>query len=132
MYQIDVMSRVPVYEQIVEQTKKFILTGVLDEGDQIPTVRQLSAQLSLNPNTIQKAVKELDHQGLIFSLPGRGCFIAANAKNILLAEKREGIKEFEEQIKEMALSGIERKELHDIIDKVYEMIDDSTYLGGEK
>lgn len=119
MYQIDVMSRVPVYEQIVEQTKKFILTGVLAEGDQIPTVRQLSAQLSLNPNTIQKAVKELDRQGLIFSLPGRGCFISANAKKILRDEKRQGISELEEQIKELALSGIEKEELFKLIDSVY-------------
>ena len=67
MYQVDVMSRVPVYEQIVEQTKKFILSGILTAGDQIPTVRQLSASLSLNPNTVQKAFKELDRQGLIYS-----------------------------------------------------------------
>lgn len=119
MYQIDVMSRVPVYEQIVEQTKKFILTGVLDEGDQIPTVRQLSAQLSLNPNTIQKAVKELDRQGLIFSLPGRGCFISANAKKILMEEKRQGLNELEEKLRELALSGIEKEELYKLIDGVY-------------
>lgn len=122
MYQIDVMSRVPVYEQIVEQTKKFILTGVLDEGDQIPTVRQLSAQLSLNPNTIQKAVKELDRQGLIFSLPGRGCFISANAKKILMEEKRQGLNELEEKLRELALSGIKKEELYKLIDGVYKKL----------
>lgn len=122
MYQIDVMSRVPVYEQIVEQTKKFILTGILDEGDQIPTVRQLSAQLSLNPNTIQKAVKELDRQGLIFSLPGRGCFISANAKNILMEENRQGLDELEEKLKELALSGIKKEELYKLIDNVYKKL----------
>lgn len=119
MYQIDIMSRIPVYEQIVEQTKKFILTGVLDEGDQIPTVRQLSAQLSLNPNTVQKAVKELDRQGLIFSLPGRGCFISAQAKKLLRDEKRKELVNLEEEIKELALVGIEREELIEVIDKVY-------------
>lgn len=119
MYQIDVMSRVPVYEQIVEQTKKYILTGVLNDGDQIPTVRQLSAQLSLNPNTIAKAFKELDRQGLTYSLPGRGCFISANAKNILQNEKRQGLTELEEQIKELALSGIDKEELHRLIDTVF-------------
>lgn len=119
MYQIDVMSRVPVYEQIVEQTKKYILTGILNDGDQIPTVRQLSAQLSLNPNTIAKAFKELDRQGLTYSLPGRGCFISANAKNILQNEKRQGLTELEEQIKELALSGIDKEELHRLIDTVF-------------
>ncbi len=120
MYQVDVMSRVPVYEQIVEQTKKFILTGVLQAGDQIPTVRQMSVDLSLNPNTVQKAVKELDRQGLIYSLSGRGCFIAADALRILREEKRQGLHDLQEQIRELAISGIGRDELVEIIDRVYE------------
>ena len=119
MYQIDMMSRVSVYEEIVEQTKKFILTGVLGPGDQIPTVRQLSAELSLNPNTIQKAVKELDRQGLIYSLPGRGCFIADHAKEILQEEKRDGLVDLEEQIKELALGGITKDELIELVERVY-------------
>lgn len=120
MYQIDMTSKVSVYEQIVEQTKKFILTGILGPDDQIPTVRQLSAQLSLNPNTIQKAVKELDRQGLIYSLPGRGCFIAGNAKEILQEEKRSGLGELEEQINELRLGGIKKEELIELIERVYE------------
>ena len=55
MFQIDIMSRIPVYEQLIRQTEKFILLGVLKEGDKLPSVRQLSAELSINPNTIQKA-----------------------------------------------------------------------------
>ena len=54
MYHVDAMSRVPVYEQIVEQTEKFILAGILKPGDKIPSVRNLSIELSVNPNTIQK------------------------------------------------------------------------------
>lgn len=119
MYQIDVMSRIPVYEQIVEQTKKFVLSGVLRPGDQIPTVRQLSAQLSLNPNTIQKAFKELDRQGLIFSSPGKGCFISPKANEILRKEKRKGLKELEKQLQELALGGIKKEELLELIDKIY-------------
>ena len=120
MYQIDVMSRVPVYEQIVEQTKKFILSGVLQAGDQIPTVRQLSVDLSLNPNTIQKAVKEMDRQGLIYSLPGRGCFIAPNALNLLRQEKRKELKGLREQIRQLAIGGIQKEELLELIEQVYE------------
>lgn len=120
MYQIDMTSKVSVYEQIVEQTKKFILTGILETDDQIPTVRQLSAQLSLNPNTIQKAVKELDRQGLIYSLPGRGCFISASAREIIQEEKRKGLVELEEQIKELQLGGIEKETLVELIERVYE------------
>lgn len=119
MYQIDVLSRVSIYEQIVDQTKKFILTGILGPGDQIPTVRQLSAQLSLNPNTVQKAVKELDRQGLIYPLPGRGCFISDKAKDILREEKRGDMVKLEEQIRELALGGITKEELIELIERVY-------------
>ncbi len=119
MYQIDLMSRMPVYEQIVEQTKKFILSGVLRPDDQIPTVRQLSVDLSLNPNTVQKAVKELDRQGLIYAQAGKGCFISHDAPGILRREKRRGLAAWEEQVRELAMGGIEKKELIELIDRVY-------------
>lgn len=120
MYQIDMTSKVSVYEQIVEQTKMFILTGILGEGDQIPTVRQLSAQLSLNPNTIQKAIKELDRQGLIYSMAGRGCFVSSKAKEILCEQKRSELGEFEEEIVQLKLGGIKKEELQAIIERIYE------------
>ena len=60
MFQIDVMSRKPVYEQLINQMERFILTGVMHQDDQIPSVRSLSVELAVNPNTIQKAYSELD------------------------------------------------------------------------
>ena len=91
MFQIDTMSRVPIYEQIVNQLEYFVLNGILKEGEQIPSVRNLSVELSINPNTIQKAYFELDKRGIIQSVPGRGCFVTESAKNILSAKKREKI-----------------------------------------
>ncbi len=119
MYQIDVMSRVPVYEQIVEQTEKFILTGILNSGDKIPSVRNLSIQLSVNPNTIQKAIGELDRRGLIFSVPGRGCFVSDNAKKALSECKRSEMKEIKDKIKELALAGISKEEMVELIEEIY-------------
>ena len=80
MFQIDSFSRVPVYEQIINQLEHFILTGILVADTQIPSVRNLSVSLSINPNTIQKAYAELDRNGIIYSVPGRGCFITKEAK----------------------------------------------------
>ncbi len=119
MYQIDVMSRVPVYEQIVEQTEKFILTGILRPGDKIPSVRNLSMELSVNPNTIQKAVGELDRRGLIFSVPGKGCFVSEEAKKALTAVKRSEIVELKDKLKELALAGITREEIIEVIDEIF-------------
>ena len=73
MFKIDIMSRVPVYEQIIEQMEKFILTGILSAKEQVPSVRSLSVELSVNPNTIQKAYSDLDRREIIYSVPGRGC-----------------------------------------------------------
>ena len=69
MFQIDTMSRIPIYEQIVEQVEYFVLNGILKEGEQIPSVRNLSVQLSINPNTIQKAYFELDKRELSVPFP---------------------------------------------------------------
>ena len=70
MFQIDPMSREPVYEQIIQQVQQFILTDVLQPGGQIPSVRSVSMTNSINPRTILKAYTELDAKGLIQSVPG--------------------------------------------------------------
>ena len=89
MYQIDVMSRIPVYEQIVEQTEKFILAGILRAGDKIPSVRSMSVELSVNPNTIQKAYSILEQNGYIYPVKGRGNFVSGNEK--LKLRKQESV-----------------------------------------
>lgn len=71
MFVVDVMSRVPVYEQIIKQVEEQVLTGILKEGDKLPSVRSLSVKLSINPNTIQKAYTELDRRQLIITVPVR-------------------------------------------------------------
>ncbi len=117
MFQIDVMSRVPVYEQIINQTKRFVLSGVLVCGDQLPTVRQLSADLSVNPNTIAKAFKEMERQGLTFSAPGKGSFISPIAGEILAKEARGELGNFERRVQELAYAGIGRNEMLAIINQ---------------
>ncbi len=119
MYTIDVMSRVPVYEQVVEQTERFILTGILKAGDRIPSVRNLSVELSVNPNTIQKAVSELDRRGIVYSIPGRGCFVSQDAGSILSMSRRKGLEDIKEQIRELRLAGVEKGEMLEIIDEIY-------------
>lgn len=123
MFQIDIMSRVPVYEQLINQTEKFILLGILKPGDKIPSVRQLSAQLSVNPNTIQKAFAELDRRGIIFSVNGRGNYVTEMAVKALEASRRTTLDEIREQIKDFALAGIKREELHEYIDEIYDEVE---------
>ncbi len=119
MYQIDVMSRIPVYEQIVEQTEKFILAGVLCAGDKIPSVRSLSVELSVNPNTIQKAVAELDRRGLIFSVPGKGSFVSERARDALTAAKRGNLGVMRDKLREFKMAGIDKSEVLEVVEEVY-------------
>ena len=79
MVHLDYRDAKPIYTQIVENFRKQIAAGVLQPGDKLPSVRELAARLSINPNTIQRAYRELEQQGVIETLPGKGCFVCAAA-----------------------------------------------------
>ncbi len=75
---VDTRSGVPIYKQIVQQIEKGIMGGLLKPGDQLPTVREVALELTINPNTVARAYRELEHGGLIESIQGRGSFVAAD------------------------------------------------------
>lgn len=76
MIQLDFSDRRPLYEQIKEKFKELIITGAMKEQDKIPSVRELASMLAINPNTIQRAYKELEDEGYIYSQRAKGSFIA--------------------------------------------------------
>lgn len=76
MIQIDYRDARPIYEQIVDNVEMLALRGALPAGSQLPSVRQLAMELSINPNTIQRAYAELERRGVIYSAKGRGNFIS--------------------------------------------------------
>lgn len=76
MFELDIRSRKPIYEQLVEKLKELIITEVLKTDEQLPSVRMLAQQLTINPNTIQKAYRELEVQGYIYSIKGKGSFVS--------------------------------------------------------
>lgn len=120
MFQIDIMSRKPVYEQLVEQIERLVLTGLMTAGDKLPSVRNMSVDLSINPNTIQKAYAELERRGVINSVPGRGSFISMNVKDILLERKQGKIQEMRGIIEELKMAGIPKEEILEIINEIYD------------
>ncbi len=67
----------PIYEQVKDGFRKLILSGVLTTDERLPSVRELAAQLAINPNTIQRAYRELESEGFIYSIAGKGSFTAA-------------------------------------------------------
>ncbi len=88
----------PLYEQVKEKIRGLIISGVLPDGERLPAVRELASQLAINPNTIQRAYRELESEGYIRSIPGKGSFVCgaqATAARIdgLLAQFDEAAKE---------------------------------------
>ena len=119
MFVVDVMTRVPVYEQIIKQVEEQVLTGILKEGDKLPSVRSLSVKLSINPNTIQKAYTELDRRQLIITVPGKGSFISEKAIEVVGANSREKMTELNKIIRELALAGVTKEEIINNIEEVF-------------
>ena len=76
MVHLDYRDARPIYTQIIDGFKEQISTGVLQSGEKLPSVRELASQLAINPNTIQRAYRELDAEGYTVSIAGKGSFVA--------------------------------------------------------
>jgi GntR family transcriptional regulator len=118
MFQLDFGDHRPIYEQIKEKLKFLIIGGALKDGDKIPSVRELAVSMTINPNTVQRAYKELESEGYIFSQQARGYFVAPReiAKN---QDSAELLEKFTDMAKELLYQGKTKDELISIIDTLY-------------
>ena len=78
MVHLDYRDARPIYTQITDGVRDQIIAGILTPGDKMPSVRDLATQLTINPNTIQRAYRELELQGWVATVPGKGCFVCDN------------------------------------------------------
>ncbi len=118
MILIDYRDHRPIYEQVVERFKDLILKGALEADSQLPSVRNLAMELSINPNTIQRAYAELERQGYIYSVKGKGNFIAAG--DLIFREKQAEIfQKLGELAKEAKGIRIPKDKLIVVIDESY-------------
>ena len=115
---LDYQDRRPIYEQIVERFQQLIVRGALEPGSQMPSVRQMAAELSINPNTIQKAYGVLEQEGYIFPVKGRGSFVAEPAA---VREKRRQLStdKLDACLREVRELGFGRQECVKEVDKIY-------------
>jgi len=120
MFRIDNQSRQAVYEQIVQQVEKYVLSGILTASDKMPSVRKLSVELNVNPNTVQRAYTELERSGVIVTAPGRGAFVADSGATVLREERRkEYLKKLEEVLIELKVSNVDKEQILAIVEKAY-------------
>ena len=121
MFELDLRSRKSIYEQIMDNLKELIMTGKLPFGTKLPSVRELSKQISVNPNTVQKAYRELERQGYIYTQSGMGTFVADKSgirADSVSMEKAE--KSFEDAFKQFLYLGFD---FEDAKNKVLELIE---------
>lgn len=116
---LDYTDHRPIYEQIKDQTRELILNKALEEHQQLPSVRELASQLTINPNTIQRAYKELEREGYIYSMKAKGYFVDPLRDDVQLARKNESIKLLENAVKELIYLGTDEKEVVDLIKNIY-------------
>ena len=110
MISINYQDSRPIYEQIVSGYQKLIFRGVLRPDERIPSVRSMAATLTANPNTVQKAYAELERQGFLYTVKGRGNFVSGNSE-LLLMKKEELRRRLEALLAEADELGISREEL---------------------
>lgn len=107
---IDYKDTRPIYEQVAEKFKTLILKGVIQPDEQMPSVRNLAMELSINPNTIQKAYSELEREGFIYTVKGRGNFVAGDDR-LLTERKRSCLDKILKLVEEAIEFGISREEI---------------------
>ncbi|HEX2121640.1 MAG TPA: GntR family transcriptional regulator [Thermoanaerobaculia bacterium] len=93
-FRLDASSGVPFYRQIIDQVLLAVGDGRLKPGSQLPTVRQLAVDLSVNLNTVAKAYREMEIRGIVQTQQGTGTFIAARASGARIREKRKAVSDF--------------------------------------
>ena len=118
---LDYKDARPIYEQVVDKFQKLILTGALEPNTKMPSVRSLAVELSINPNTIQRAYSELDREGFIYTVKGRGNFVAYD-ESLLRYRKDEIYRKLEEIVREAGEIGISRQELSDYLGERQEKV----------
>ncbi|MBQ8003981.1 MAG: GntR family transcriptional regulator [Oscillospiraceae bacterium] len=123
MINLDHKSGASLHEQIETEIKKRIINGVLCENEQLPSVRELSISLTVNPNTVQRAYKQLEQDGFIYSIKGKGNFVARVSGEESLRRKSEVKKLLRDAVRELAFLGMAREELITEIDSVYKEAD---------
>ena len=125
---LDYKDRRPIYEQVIENMEELMLLGVLVENEPLPSVRNLAMDLSINPNTIQRAYTELERQGYIYTVKGKGSFVAENSV-MRENKKKELLIRVSEVIDEAIRLGISDEEIKKMLEIQYGA---AKRMGGEE
>ena len=112
---LDYRDARPIYTQITDGFRDQILGGILQPGERLPSVRELAAELTINPNTIQRAYRELEANGWIVTVPGKGCFVCDRPQKNPAVDRQALLEEFDRITAALIATGVAREDLAQLI-----------------
>ena len=118
MIQLDLKSRKSIYEQIMDGFKELITRGVLHAGDKLPSVRELSRSLTVNPNTIQKAYRQLEADRYIYTVSGLGSFVSEKPEDPDLSKAAAIYEVIKDSVKQLRYLGISDQEIRGKLEEI--------------
>ena len=110
MLNLDYRDARPIYEQVKDGLRRLMVTGVIQEGEKLPSVRTMAGTLAINPNTIQRAYEALESEGYVYSVPGKGSFAAPNT-GVDEGRRSELLQTFDQTAGELLFLGVSGEEL---------------------
>lgn len=110
MFVLDYKSRLPIYEQLYRSITRMAALGAMEPGEALPSVRTVAQELGINPNTVQKAYRMLEQDGIIFSVKGKGSFLAGD-ESAILRRKEQALEKVRESAAEAIACGVTKEEI---------------------
>ncbi len=117
MIQLNFRDSKPIYEQVEDGIRKLVVNNLIAADEKLPSVRELASKYALNPNTISRAYRELEEQGYIYTLNGKGTFVAANER-VNDVRKEELLQQFDELVKELSFLMVPEEQLIERVSNV--------------
>lgn len=118
MFEIDFRSRIPIYEQIKNEILMCIRLGIYKPDEQLPSIRSVSQSTDINVNTVKRAFADLEDEGVIYTLVGRGSFVSSDAaQNTSIAQK--ALEDISQDIRSLKSKGVNKNELIQLVDSIY-------------
>ena len=111
MFNLDYQSRIPIYEQIINEVERYVALGILKPKEQIPSIRDLASQLGINPNTVRKAYSEMESRGIIITISTKGTFISEETGMIIKNKIDKSIEDINKIINELEKLGLTKAEI---------------------
>ncbi len=119
MFGISLNNRRPIHEQLTDKITELVLNGVLEPESPLPSVREMAADLGVNPNTIQRAYAELERTGVTYSVTGKGRFVTDNVEAVRKEKQKERLKLLHSELLEIKRLGISEERATEEVRKVY-------------